>query len=198
MNTFKKRFLSILLLLPFPFLMGSGQFTVPNWSMNPSGATPLFTISTMQTYQNPPGNTNIYGTQFTFDTVPAGPHTATQLCRYNVAGNTQVHPVWLYNIETSTVLATANIDASLGTPGTFQCVPITPVVLNATFTRYWVASCEYGSGDFYGYATGGNFSWNSGFPFSGEQYGENAPTCVIGPPGDSFSTQWNRVNVGLQ
>lgn len=74
------------------------------------------------------------GVQFTAAAV-----TIQQLCRWNTLGNVGMHTVAL--IDAGGTIATVSIDASVGTPGTFQCVSIIPALLSSG-TVYELMSSE--------------------------------------------------------
>jgi len=72
--------------------------------------------------------------------------TVDSVARWKVAGNSQTHTVKITNIDQSIVLATAAIDLTTGSAGTFVYASVTPVVLSAA-TTYLISSSETNGGD---------------------------------------------------
>lgn len=72
--------------------------------------------------------------------------TVTQIGRWCHTGNSQVHTLSILDVS-GAVLATVSVDASLGTPGTFQYGTLgTPYTLSPS-TTYYFHSLEFSGGD---------------------------------------------------
>ncbi len=81
-----------------------------------------------------------------FKFTPTSNLVVTALGRVNVSGNTQTHAVTLYD-ATPTALGSVSIDASLGTPGTYEYAPLGSPVSLTSGTPYYLMSVEFNGGD---------------------------------------------------
>jgi lysophospholipase L1-like esterase len=129
---------------------GSGTFPLTMTATNSQGSeTQGFTL-TLATPTSIPFLTSIpssasrtdgpYSIGYIF-TVGPNPITVTALGRPIYTGNSQNHTVGIWNVANTTTYCTAVINASLGTPGTYEYSSITPVTLEAGGT-YVIASSE--------------------------------------------------------
>jgi hypothetical protein len=111
------------------------------------GGTPFITAVTSCTPRN--NFSDAVGMAFTIVT----PVTVQSLGRYILSGNSQVHGMFIYYNDGSnhpTVLATASVDASTGTPNTFlysnlKAPVVLPVVTAGAY--YTLVSVETSGGD---------------------------------------------------
>jgi hypothetical protein len=145
----------------------------------PGGRIPVSSYTQMVTSFTPgsPVNSGTGNNGYQF-TAAAGV-TVQQLCRWNISGNSGTHTVSLYDHTTSTLLASASVNTSLGTPGTMQCVSITPTALTSGDTIY-VLSCEANGGDMW-YHGATAFTFNSAFGTSvTSTYDANGAACTYG------------------
>lgn len=137
------------------FLFGSliceGQITVRNAVLKfaklgqpiaSAGDTQaIITANITGSTQNNPGG---FGFKFT---VGSSDIVVTSLMRWNKAGNADTHTVRLIN-SSCVDITTASINTTLGTPGTWQTVSITPTTLTHGQT-YYVMSDEDGVDVYY-------------------------------------------------
>lgn len=113
-----------------------------------SVSAPWVTSQSLGTAYSGPFFSNDVGTEFT---VAGSPIVVTQLGRWVAAGNTLTHNLKLVRASDSATLATATVDTSTATPGTYVYAPIAPVTLSAG-ASYYVTSGE----------TSGTDSWYQG------------------------------------
>jgi hypothetical protein len=153
-----------------------------------------------QTLKGPLNNQDLY-LGFSFDTGTNAP-VVTHLGRWKISSNSQTHNLYLYlykyvNGKSDVQIATASVDLSTGSAGTYVYAALgSPVTLLAN-TRYYVTSQEVSGGDtWYNHIS---TTLDSFTPGVGTVYG----SVISGAPGQSGvgetgSTAFGPVNLWVR
>jgi hypothetical protein len=185
----KKILLCIALIIPLSFLVGFGQYTVPQYSAGALGSsTPNYFLTSSPTGSTRNNLTGWVGGEMNTSTETP---TVKQLCRWNVSGNSQTHNVYL--LSSAGILAKVSINTSLGTPGTNQCSSTTvsgslPQTLSSS-TNYVYFSQETSGGDSWYDTQAYSYDSNFGYPaFAAYETGTGDPTWAGVTTGNSGQT----------
>jgi hypothetical protein len=155
----------------------AGREAAPAANMSAVPGAPYVLTQTLKT----PLNNQSLNLGFYFDTGSNTP-VVTHLGRWKISGNSQTHNLYLYkyvNGSSDVQIATASVDLSTGSAGTYVYAALgSPVTLLAS-TRYYVASQEVSGGDaWYNHVSTTLDSFTAGV---GTVYG----SAISGSPGQS-------------
>lgn len=140
-----------------------------------------------------PRNNGDYSVGVSF--VLGSPAPITKLCRWNVAGNTQSHTVFLYDNTTNSPIASVSINTLSFGSGRYACMSIASYTLLAAH-NYSVLSCEQDGGDYwYDLQT---YPVSTSFPAVVSSYGDSYQNGCQSPPYFTFSngSAYGPTNIG--